>query len=157
ITLFVREEADWMALTQNPHPSTGSGQAFRQRAPEMGHPAPDEGRGLSHGAQLVLEFLRQRGAVFFADIVRGTGKLKAEIETGLWELVAAGLVTADGFDNLRALLDPQRRARGTKRPRHSAGRWALLDRAEAESTDVEFFAKLLLDRWGVVFRDLLSR
>jgi len=71
--------------------------------------------------------------------------------------VAAGLVTADGFDNLRALLDPQRRARGTKRPRHSAGRWALLDRAETESTDVEFFAKVLLDRWGVVFRDLLSR
>ena len=29
-----------------------------------------------------------------ADIVRGTGKLKAEVETSLWELVAAGVVTA---------------------------------------------------------------
>ncbi len=111
ITFFVREEADWMTPR---------------------HAAGDEAetRGLGHGSQLVLEFLRQRGASFFADIVRGTGKLKAEIETALWELVAAGLVTADGFDNLRALIDPKRRAgqgsgRST-RPRHSSGRWALL-------------------------------
>ena len=58
----------------------------------------------------MLEFLRRRGASFFADIVRGTGKLKAEIETALWELVAAGMVTADGFDNLRSLINPKRRA-----------------------------------------------
>ncbi|MGP0021290.1 MAG: DEAD/DEAH box helicase [Candidatus Sulfotelmatobacter sp.] len=173
ITLFVREEADWMALTQNPH--------FRQRTPEVGHPqnlnphpvaenatrmghsAPDESRGLSHGAQLVLEFLRQRGACFFADIVRGTGKLKAEIETGLWELVAAGLVTADGFDNLRALIDPKRRAgqgsgRST-RPRHSSGRWALLhaDVAAERPRAVEAACWMLLRRYGIVIRDLLAR
>jgi ATP-dependent Lhr-like helicase len=155
ITLFVREEADWMALTQNPH--------FRQRTPEMGHPASDEGRGLSHGARLVLEFLRQRGASFFADIVRGTGKLKAEIETGLWELVAAGLVTADGFDNLRALIDPKRRAgqgsgRST-RPRHSSGRWALLhaDVAAERPRAVEAACWMLLRRYGIVIRDLLAR
>ena len=102
ITFFVREEADWMIPR---------------------HAAGDEAeaRGLSPGAKLVLEFLRQRGASFFADIVRGTGKLKAEIETGLWELVAAGLVTADGFDNLRALIDPKRRAgQGSGRSHASA-------------------------------------
>ncbi|MGC1649385.1 MAG: DEAD/DEAH box helicase, partial [Candidatus Sulfotelmatobacter sp.] len=86
ITFFVREEADWMAIRQNPQP-------VANHATRVGHPAAEESRGLSHGAHLVLEFLRQRGASFFADIVRGTGKLKAEIETGLWELVAAGLVT----------------------------------------------------------------
>ena len=68
----------------------------------------------------MLEFLRQRGASFFADIVRGTGKLKAEIETALWELVAAGLVTADGFDNLRSLIDPKRRAGAGKRAQPQA-------------------------------------
>ena len=47
------------------------------------------------------------------------------MEDGLWELVAAGLVTADGFENLRALLDPKRR---NARPRHAPGRWALLRR-----------------------------
>ena len=40
-------------------------------------------------------------------MVRATGKLKAEVETGLWELVAAGLVTADGFENLRSLVTPK--------------------------------------------------
>ncbi|HEV1288059.1 MAG TPA: DEAD/DEAH box helicase [Bryobacteraceae bacterium] len=119
--------------------------------------APRTETPLSHQARDVFESLQKRGASFFVELVKSSGRLASEVEEALWELVAAGLVTADGFDNLRALLDPQRRARGTRRPRHSAGRWALLDRAEAESTDVEFFAKLLLDRWGVVFRDLLSR
>jgi ATP-dependent helicase Lhr and Lhr-like helicase len=144
ITFFIREEADWM--TQK-------------------HPGADqpEARGLSHGAKQVLEFLRQRGASFFADIVRGTGKLKAEIETALWELVAGGLVTADGFDNLRSLIDPKRRAgQGsgrTARPRHSTGRWALLytDQAAERSRAVEAICWMLLKRYGIVFRDVLAR
>ena len=122
-----------------------------------------ETRGLSDGAQQVLDFLRQRGASFFADIVRGTGKLKAEVETALWELVAAGMVTADGFDNLRALIDPKRRAgqgsgRST-RPRHSAGRWSLLyaDEAVERPRAVEATCWMLLRRYGMVFRDVLAR
>ena len=144
ITFFVREEADWMT----PH-----------------HPATEqpESRGLSPGARQVLDFLRQRGASFFADIVRGTGKLKAEVETSLWELVAAGVVTADGFDNLRSLIDPKRRAgQGSgrmARPRHSAGRWALLytDQTADRNQAVEATCWMLLKRYGVVFRDVLSR
>jgi ATP-dependent helicase Lhr and Lhr-like helicase len=154
ITFFLREEADWMGLTQNPHSYPRQG--------EVEHPHA-QSSGLGHAAQLVLEFLRQRGASFFADIVRGTGKLKAEIETALWELVAAGLVTADGFDNLRSLVDPKRRAgqgigRST-RPRHSAGRWALLhaDVAVERAGAIEAACWMLLRRYGIVIRDLLSR
>ncbi len=160
ITFFVREEADWMGLSQNPH--------FSHLRREIEHAnsaqALEEVKsGLSHSAQLVLDFLRQRGASFFADIVRGTGKLKAEIETALWELVAAGLVTADGFDNLRSLIDPKRRAgQGTgkmTRPRHSAGRWALLhaDTAVERPRAVEAACWMLLRRYGIVIRDLLAR
>jgi ATP-dependent helicase Lhr and Lhr-like helicase len=151
ITFFVREDADWMGLSKNPH--------FSQSQGEMGHPSS----GLGHGAQLVLEFLRQRGASFFADIVRGTGKLKAEIETALWELVAAGLVTADGFDNLRSLIDPKRRAgQGSgkvARPRHSAGRWAVLHAEEVVERPraVEAACWMLLRRYGIVVRDVLAR
>jgi ATP-dependent Lhr-like helicase len=151
ITFFVREDADWMGLSQNPH--VAKSQA------ETGH----IGVGLSHGAQIVLEFLTHRGASFFADIVRGTGKLKAEIETALWELVAAGVVTADGFDNLRSLIDPKRRAgQGSARalrPRHSAGRWALLhtDAAVDRPRAVEAACWMLLRRYGIVIRDLLAR
>ncbi len=144
ITFFVREEADWMT----PH------------RPDAEQP---ETRGLSEGARQVLAFLAQRGASFFADIVRGTGRLKAEVETGLWELVAGGLITADGFDNLRSLIDPKRRAgQGsgrTARPRHSTGRWALLytDPASDRNRAVEATCWMLLKRYGIVFRDVLAR
>ena len=144
ITFFLREESDWMARL--PH-----------RLPE------EDGRGLSPIAREVIAFLRQRGASFFADIVRGTGKLKAEIETALWELVAAGLVTADGFDNLRSLIDPKRRAgQGsgrTARPRHSSGRWALLYGIEGVEHDksIEATCRMLLERYGIVFRELITR
>jgi ATP-dependent Lhr-like helicase len=141
ITFFVREESDWMT----PHASIGDSQ------------------GLSPVARQVLDYLRQRGASFFPDIVRITGKLKAEIETALWELVAAGLVTADGFDNLRSLIDPKRRAgQGsgrTSRPRHNAGRWAILHTDSAVERDraVEGTCWMLLKRYGVIFRDVLAR
>jgi len=141
ITFFVREEADWMLPQQR----------------------LDEGRGLSPVAQQVLEFLRHRGASFFTDIVRALARLKAEVETGLWELVAAGLVTADGFDNLRALIDPKRRSgQGngrSARPRHSSGRWAILhtDSAVEHDRAIEATGWMLLRRYGVVFRDLLAR
>jgi ATP-dependent Lhr-like helicase len=114
-------------------------------------------------ARQVLDFLRHRGACFFTDIVRGTEKLKAEIETALWELVAGGLVTADGFDNLRALIDPKRRAgQGSgrmTRPRHSTGRWALLytDATSDRNRAVEATCWMLLRRYGIVFRDVLAR
>ncbi len=146
ITFFVREEAAWM-MPHHSHHFIGDSQ----------------GPGLSPVARQVLDYLRQRGASFFPDIVRATGKLKAEIETGLWELVAAGVVTADGFDNLRSLIDPKRRAgqgsgRST-RPRHSAGRWAVLhtDSAVERERAVEATCWMLLKRYGVVFRDLLTR
>jgi ATP-dependent helicase Lhr and Lhr-like helicase len=143
IAFFLRGETDWMAPRL-----TESGQAAA---------------GLSHAGRAILEFLRLRGASFFADIVSGTGRLKSEVETALWELVGAGLVTADGFDNLRALIDPKRRAgqgRGkTARPRHSTGRWSLLHSgAPAEKArQAEMICTILLERYGVVFRDLLAR
>ena len=142
ITFFVREEADWMTPR---------------------HADDGELRGLSPGGREVLQFLKTRGASFFADIVRGTDKLKSEVETGLWELVAAGLITADGFDNLRALIDPKRRSgQGsgrTTRPRHSSGRWSLLYASETSDRQraVEATCWVLLSRYGVVFRDLLAR
>ena len=127
---------------------------------------------LSHPAREVLVQLRARGASFLRDLVRATRRLPSEVEDGLWELVAGGLVTADGFDNLRALVDPKRR-RGegrhrAARPRHAAGRWALLGERPIASSSadlpewpspetVERVARQLLARWGVVFRDLLAR
>jgi len=81
----------------------------------------------------VAEALAKHGASFLRELVHATGRLTSEVEDGLWELAAAGMVTADGFENLRALVDPKRR-RGegrarAHRPRHAEGRWALLNPA----------------------------
>jgi ATP-dependent Lhr-like helicase len=144
ITFFVRDDADWMACR---HQSSGL----------------DDQRGLSRGAKEVFDLLASRGALFFADIVRGTRKLKSEVEAGLWELVAAGMITADGFDNLRALIDPKRRSgqgRGrTARPRDSGGRWSLLftEKVGNQTQAIESTCWMLLRRYGIVFRELLSR
>jgi len=58
---------------------------------------------LAHSSKLAIERLRafpragEPGAFidsFFADLSRATGRLASEVEDGLWELVAAGIVTA---------------------------------------------------------------
>src|SRR5712675_3535909 len=142
ITFFVREEADWMIAR---------------------HTDEAEPDSLSEGARTVLLYLRQRGASFFSDIVRGTKIIKAEAESALWELVTAGMITADGFDNIRAMVDPQRRAgRGkgrSARPRHSVGRWSILHGGEALERErtLEAICWTLLRRYGVVFREILAR
>jgi ATP-dependent Lhr-like helicase len=118
ISLFPREDADWL-LT-----------CFGEETGEPVARAADSLSVLGAVAQDLSYALRRQGASFFADLVRYTNHLPSEVEDGLWELAAAGLVTADGFDNLRALLDPKRRrAEGRerhRRPRHGAGRWSLL-------------------------------
>ena len=144
ITFFIREESEWMM-------------------PRRTEEGADAAKGLSPGAAEVLQFLKLRGASFFPDIVRGARKLKSEVESALWELVAAGIITADGFDNLRALIDPKRRSgQGhgrTTRPRHSAGRWSLLYPVESDdrTAALEATCKMLLNRYGVVFREVLTR
>jgi len=138
LSLFLRQDAEWLMAAR-----AGS--------------APV----LSHATQEILAALEKRGASFFAELVRATGRLASEVEDGLWELVAAGLVTADGFENLRSLIDPKRRrgeGRGRLgRPRHAAGRWALMRHEGAAEAGAEPFARQLLLRWGVIFRDLTAR
>jgi ATP-dependent Lhr-like helicase len=137
VTFFLREGAEWML-------AAGGG-----------------GAPLTPAARDVLAVLEERGACFFADLTASSRRLASEVEDALWELVAAGMVTADGFENLRSLIDPKRRrgeGRGrTARPRHAAGRWAILRTGSAAGVDAAAFARQLLLRWGVIFRDLLAR
>ena len=72
---------------------------------------------LSGNADAVFNELAQRGALFFSDLVSGTRMLPAMVEEALGELVALGLVTADSYQGLRALLTPT-----DKRPSRSGFR-----------------------------------
>ena len=131
-----------------------------------GDMASDE-EGLSEAARKVLVGLRSMGASFFDELVGGAGLGRAEVEDGLWELVAAGRVTGDGFAGMRALIDKSARAgdgwrvgrwRGGSAP-VATGRWALLRAPAAvdEGDALEAKARQYLARYGVVLRDLLAR
>ncbi|MEO7970332.1 MAG: ATP-dependent DNA helicase, partial [bacterium] len=129
--------------------------------------------------QTVQDYLTTRGASFFTDIVAGTKLLRAQVEESLAELVANGLVVSDSFAGLRALLTPaSRKTQAAAKRKHrqpvyemsSAGRWSILQRepdkpasdktkfAEQPAADtVEEIARILLKRYGVVFKRLLER
>jgi ATP-dependent Lhr-like helicase len=124
---------------------------------------------LSAPARDVMVFLEDHGASFLDEIVGGAGRLRAEVEDALWELVSGGRVTGDGFAGLRALISATQ-SRGSARARwHArwnrraggpvgAGRWSIL-RAPAATDEerTEQLARQYIRRYGVVFRDILAR
>ena len=125
IALFLRQNAEaWQAL--------------RNDSSEM---------TLSEEARAILDVLRTRGASFSRDLPPHDPKV-------MTELVAAGLVTSDGFAGLRALVDKRARA-------DMAGRWALsgapVSSPALQAISIETQARTLLKRYGVVFRRLLTR
>jgi ATP-dependent Lhr-like helicase len=109
----------------------------------------------------VLAHLQSRGASFARELASACRLDDDELRRALGELVAAGLVSSDGFAGLRGIIDSGS-ARGSVRARRAAaaGRWfALRDDVPAltRETAVESAAWMLLRRWGVVFRRLLAR
>lgn len=165
ITLAVRDDFGWLLQA-----ARGDRQPAR----------PEPGRTLE-----VLQSLADHGALFPSQLVTHTGRMPSEVDEALWDAVSRGLVTADGFQALRALLSPRRvaRAAGPRRLRRaglgratgsgraattrvghaatrSIGRWSLLPDAPAtDDSDelAEAVAEQLLARWGVVFRDVVVR
>ena len=135
---------------------------------------------LSVAARTLFDTLADGGALFFSELVRRSGLLPSQVEEALSQLAALGLVTSDSFDGVRALLVPSSkrptfgRNAGTRRRKNLAsiefaGRWSLLrtgvasqpsgNGAESSARDaaVEKFGRMLLHRYGVVFRRLLER
>jgi ATP-dependent Lhr-like helicase len=153
------------------------------RAVRAGVLAPEPEVG---AAADVLAALRTRGACFRPELAPLTGRLPAEVDEGLWDLVARGLVTADAFSAVRTLLSARDRwrTRTVRRPasrlvRRRApvgtgvgeGRWSLLPGPEVLGAPVvgegvlapgnedlaESVARQLLLRWGVVAWEVWSR
>ena len=136
---------------------------------------------LSGASRTLFDTFAEGGALFFSELVRRSGLLPSQVEDALSQLAALGLVTSDSFDGLRALLVPsnkrptfgrnigKRRRKANLASIEFAGRWSLLrtdaasppsgNGAESSARDaaVEQFAKVLLHRYGVVFRRLLER
>jgi ATP-dependent Lhr-like helicase len=182
ITFFLRESAEWLHSTLS-----------TKRIDEM-----TLAQSLTPEAQRIRSLLSERGAAFTADLQRMSGFTKLQTTTALWELAAAGLASADGFDQLRAMMDPRRKSvalaqtpaislRKRAAARTTAGRWSLLwdpaippaqdanvsakrlanatederaqiiDAAKHADAALEAHARILLARYGVLFRELLMR
>ena len=130
----------------------------------------DFAESFSSRAQKILDSLQQHGASFFDDLVHDTGLLRTDIEQGLGELVSRGRVTSDSFAGVRALITSRKRRerlRQYRRPINdvdAAGRWSLPRQLHAQENAeslgnpaVDHVARVLLRRYGVVFRKLLER
>jgi ATP-dependent helicase Lhr and Lhr-like helicase len=159
ITFFQREEAHWMDLCLG-----------QRQVPENSLRARLCDLALAIRAHMV-----QHGSAFAGDLARMLSAPTVEISHALWELVAAGLATADGFDSLRVLIDPRRKlslqagSRTKAAGRVASGRWCLLGipqnqaavepqrQAELREVQIQSACRLLLRRYGVVFRDALPR
>src|SRR5439155_26510526 len=116
VTLMMREDLGWLL------------QAVRGAARPV-----EPAAGATHD---VLRALRDHGALFTSDIATVARRLPTEVEAALWDGVARGLVTADGFAAVRGLLVGRRWAR-TGLPRRGLrrgvsglssgeGRWSLV-------------------------------
>jgi ATP-dependent Lhr-like helicase len=108
--------------------------------------------GPEGSALQLLNHLRTRGASFSHEIAAACGLNDDEFRSAIGELVSAGLVTSDGFAGLRTLVGAVSHS--------NAGRWSELRSTGDELTRekaVETLAKVLLQRYGVMFRRLLTR
>jgi ATP-dependent Lhr-like helicase len=81
----------------------------------------------------LLAALRRGGACFRAELVATSRRLPVEVDEGLWDLVARGLVTADAFSAVRTLLSARQRWRARQRHRPVGRLATALRRAPAGS------------------------
>lgn len=150
ITLMLREHVSWLLPTEEI--ATGSLAAV-----------------LGSNALAAYEAFARHGALFPAQMGSLLHLLPSQVDSVLGELASAGLVTSDGYTALRAILGVKaqavRRGFGRYSRRHTAaaqaaGRWTLLRSplmpAVADDERTEQWCRLLLRRYGVMFRDLLA-
>jgi ATP-dependent Lhr-like helicase len=161
LTLMLRRDVPWL-LTDG-------------RAGSVSDRSDDPLAGLGGNARAAFEALTRHGALFVDQLGQILKLAPAQVEDTLGELVAAGLVTCDGFAALRGIIGGserkhrrqlalRRRPKRPSRPPVGGGRWSLLanltfgtDDSTAATARIESWCRLLLRRYGVVFRDLLAR
>jgi ATP-dependent helicase Lhr and Lhr-like helicase len=140
LTFFRREDAEWLL--------------------QLARRGPVPQAILKDDAASVLRTLETRGASFFLALCSHTGLPPAQVEAALTELLALGHVTADVVQNLRVLMSSKLKARQKAVGRGGPGRWSKLSPGEEAlslSTLHESFARQLLNRYGIVFRELAMR
>lgn len=123
---------------------------------------------LRASARKTLETLTSRGALFFNELVRLSGLLPGHLEEALRELATLGLLTSDAFAAVRRIVDSGRAKpgsrRGSRKNLHAStapiGRWSLFPghvEVPAREACLDRWCRQLLARYGILFRELLTR
>ena len=81
--------------------STPISLAQRESLPWLLGGSAELGSDLSGAPQELVQVLSQRGASFLSELLSVTGRLSSDVEEILWQLAAAGRVTADSIEPLR--------------------------------------------------------
>jgi len=148
ITLMIRDHATWLLPSPDQFPE-GS-------VLEL----------LGSNARAAYEALTRHGALFPSQIATLLQLVPSQVDDVLGELAAAGLVTSDGYPALRTLVGlraPAMQHRLRRRGQEMsppAGRWTLLRSPLLPQADdekrIENWCRLLLRRYGVMFRELIA-
>jgi ATP-dependent Lhr-like helicase len=148
ITLMLREHAAWLLPSAEQLPESSVLDL------------------LGSNARAAYEAFTRHGALFPAQIATLLQLVPSQVDDVLGELAAAGLVTSDGYPALRTLLGlrTQTTRHRLRRSIHQiaspAGRWTLLRSPLLPLVEDEKrignWCRLLLRRYGVVFRELIA-
>lgn len=163
VSFFIREDIPWLTHFYKNN-------TLKQNVEDENH--------LSSPALEIQELLNQRGALFATDLMSATESLPSQVADSLGELISRGLVTADSFSGMRQFTEDRslKNRRSSRKSRiglvrkrstpNNTGRWSIWRRDNQEEIEerslqyyeyIEQWAWQLLRRWGVVFRDLLSK
>jgi ATP-dependent Lhr-like helicase len=133
--------------------------AARERLAAFVPPAPELPEEPLAGR--ILDLLRERGALFFTDIVTATGAPLRDVLGVLWDLVWGGFITNDTLAPLRAWARrgrdgaaPGGRLRSL--PPEAAGRWSVLPPALDRTRALHAWASAVLERRGVAAREAVN-
>jgi ATP-dependent helicase Lhr and Lhr-like helicase len=145
ISLLLRKDLSWL-IDEEREPINGS-------------------NGARSNAELVRDALQSRGALFFQELTHLVDLPDEYVQESLRELAARGLVTCDAFASVRAIAAGAGRRNGRgrrngKTATPASGRWSLFPGftpVAAREDRLEAWCRQLLRRYGVVFRELLTR
>src|SRR5262249_44664449 len=163
---------DAETTTSTPSKSTPTAVVLRTDLPWLlaaMRSTPDSEQPLAPATVEILDLLRQRGASFISDLALASRRTPDDVTRALWDGVARGLVMCDGFAAIRSMLKVHggrisarpwrfsRLQRAVPRGTAAAGRWSLVPSPDSEVDRhdlAEAVAEQLLNRWGILFRDL---
>src|SRR5207237_988328 len=130
ISLVRRTDLSWLlAGIRSPQPNGGSNSSAQLPSDSPGSWLLAPSSSITGAGRDILDLLSVYGALFYDDIASASGRLPTDVERGLWDLVARGLITRPA----RRRTTPLPLRRRLPRPRPAREHHHPLERPPARS------------------------